>query len=284
VKRGVAATLAAALAVALWAVVPASATSPQEGGVSGSQANKVGLASGDVNGWTTNRKFGSNGAVGTTLEPIWDLSIGTLPFLEAAGTLSISSGDNDDIAGGTGCRTLTIQGLDADFVLLSETVAMDGGTVVVSAGSYSRVFRAFVEDVGTHGGANEGLITITASTDTRTMATVPAGEGQTQQAIFTTSSTQTAYVTRMTIGVESAKTVSIHLLTRANADDVAAPVKGVRHQMHLLGVGAGVHSVTFDAPIVVGPKTDIWLSAEVALTSAAISGEYSMTIADTAAP
>jgi hypothetical protein len=275
---------AAVLGIAISGAV-ADAGSPQEGGVSGAVANKVGLASGEVNGWTTNRKFGTNALVGTTLEPIWAASIGTLPFLESAGTLSISSADDDDRSGGTGARTLTIFGLDDSFASLSEVVTLDGGTVVVSANSYCRVFRAFVSEIGTYGGANEGLITVVASTDGRLMATVSAGEAQTQQAIFTTSATQTAYVSRVFAGVESGKTVNIDLLTRESADVTSGPgMQAVRHRMPVTGLVAGLHEITFDAPLVIPPKTDVWLVGAVDVTAAAVSADFDMTIEDTTAP
>ena len=58
------------------------------------------------------------------------------PYLAAASLLQVSSGSANDTAAGTGARTVTIVGLDANYNVISETLTMNGVTPVQTVNSY----------------------------------------------------------------------------------------------------------------------------------------------------
>ena len=145
------------------------------------------VALGLVHGWRWHRKFGMNHLVPGTSAPvdIWPAaSIRTLP--SAAGTLSIVSTDADDTLLGKGGNTFTVQGLDANYDEITETVDLAGLTPAVTTKSFLRVNSAFVATAnaaGTGNGFNEGEITVTRGADIQ--AYVEASEVQTHQAMYT---------------------------------------------------------------------------------------------------
>jgi len=87
---------------------------------------------------------------------------GDLTYLSSAETMNIASDDTDDTSAGTGARTVFIDGLDANHVILQETVTMNGTTNVLTTGSYLRVNTMVVLTAGSSTW-NEGAITATAS-------------------------------------------------------------------------------------------------------------------------
>ena len=59
------------------------------------------IAAGKVPGWTFERKFGSNSAVGTSFEALWDGG-GLYPWPTTTETLGIQSSDAADASAGAG--------------------------------------------------------------------------------------------------------------------------------------------------------------------------------------
>lgn len=137
--------------------------------------------------------FGFNTAV-TTSETIWSPG-GLYTFPAAASVLTVVSDDADDAAGDTGARTVTIEGLDANYEPVSATVTMDGTSPVSTTGvSFLRVNRVYVATAGSSA-TNEGTITIANSTPT-TLASIAAGAGIAEQCVYTVPANNTAYITR----------------------------------------------------------------------------------------
>lgn len=94
-----------------------------------------------------------------TGDDIWDGSA-AYPFPAAAAATTIVSASADDTAagdGGTGARTVLVEGLDANRRFLSEVVSLNGATPVTLAGQYLRINHVVVATAGS-GGANAGII------------------------------------------------------------------------------------------------------------------------------
>lgn len=133
------------------------------------------------------RKFGYNADVDAFTGPDEDvIAAGGDQYWPAAAvaaaSINIASSSAADAAAGTGARNIVIQGLDADGHEQSETITLNGTTNVKPTLDYLRIFRAYVEEVGS-GGVNAGNITIADGTGT--FAVIPASAGQTQQATYT---------------------------------------------------------------------------------------------------
>jgi hypothetical protein len=128
-------------------------------------------------------KFGRNTDIDiAAAEDVIDQGGDYAGWLAAAATPTISSANAADDIGNTGALTVTVSGLDTNYVPQSETVGMDGTTSVSLANSYIRVFRAFVATAGSNG-TNAGNIDIVSAGNI--LARIPAGLGQTLQAIYT---------------------------------------------------------------------------------------------------
>ena len=158
------------------------------------EAWELNVSRGKVRGAYHIIKFGENLDVDGSMETIWDGG-GLYTYLTSAGVLTVTSSDNDDAASGTGARTVTVEGLDANYNQVSETLTVGG-----SAGSveFFRVFRAFVATSGSSG-TNEGTISISQGATTlaqiRTVGSpTSTGLGQTFMAIYTVPAEYTGYI------------------------------------------------------------------------------------------
>lgn len=142
------------------------------------------VAEGKRQGRTTWNKFGYNPDVDTGSEEVISAFGGAFSKLSAADTLDVvSTSANDDLVG-TGARRVVITGVDGDWNQLIEVVDLDGTNPVTTTGEFLGVNRVAIFSAGS-GEVNAGTITLTdSSTGTVTLASVPADEGTTQQAIF----------------------------------------------------------------------------------------------------
>lgn len=134
-------------------------------------------------GVATWNKFGYNEGVGTTAEVIAEFGAAFNQKLIPSETLSIVSDNVADDAAGTGLRTAIVFGVDANWALVTEVVTMDGTTPVTTTNSFIGVNRLTIFQSGS-ADSNVGTITATASSSGNVMATMPAGQGTTQQLIF----------------------------------------------------------------------------------------------------
>lgn len=158
------------------------------------EAWELNVSRGKVRGAFHIIKFGENLDIDGSMETIWDGG-GLYTYLTAAAVVTVTSTDGDDAAAGTGARTVTVEGLDANYNQVSETLTVGG-----SAGSveFFRVFRAFVASSGSSG-TNEGTISIASGATTlaqiRTVGSpTSTGLGQTFMSIYTVPADYTGYI------------------------------------------------------------------------------------------
>lgn len=143
------------------------------------------VACGKRQGFTTWHKWGYNSDVDTAApETIWEPG-GNPTFLTSAETLDVVSSDANDTSAGTGATAVILYGIDSDRKSQTEVVTMDGTTTVTTSNTWLGLNRVAIYTAGS-GMQNAGKITITATTAGTTQATIPVGEGTTQQAIFFT--------------------------------------------------------------------------------------------------
>lgn len=141
-------------------------------------------------------KFGRNPEVdsGATAD-VWDFG-GTgntllYPWPSAAAATTVVSDDTNDTAAGTGARTVEVQGLDANYVQVTQTATLDGTTPVALTTNLLRVFRAKVLTAGS-GETNAGNIDVKHTTTV--LARVTAGYGQTLMALYTVPADRDLYL------------------------------------------------------------------------------------------
>lgn len=150
-------------------------------------------AAGYMPGATVVEKFGSRDGVGSgAFEPIWRQAT-TYPFQTSAQSLEVVSDNAVDDDGNTGAWTVTVEGLDANWAIQTDTKTMDGTNAVALDGTWIRVNRAYVATAGT-GTVNAGNITVQVAGAGAVLAQIAATFGQTTQAIYSVPAGKTLYL------------------------------------------------------------------------------------------
>lgn len=151
------------------------------------------VSRGDVFGHEALFKFGFNPDVNGAEETIWTQG-GNYPWPTAAFTAYVVSDAAADTSAGTGARTVTVQGLDENYVFQSVDVSLNGTTEVQvgDANGWLRVFRAFVLTAGSAGTA-AGTIHVQTTGGGTVYANLSNGN-QTQMAVYTVPAGKTLFL------------------------------------------------------------------------------------------
>ena len=224
------------------------------------------ISNGQVPGVTVIHKFGMNSDVGLAQETIWSLG-GLYPFLLAAERLEINGTSILDTAGGDGARVITLIGIGADGLGLTEEVTMNGLVAVQTANAFFRIPRVRVSQAGTTR-ANVGAITIT-SVDTATpQADIAAGTGTTQMGVYSMANDKVGSLTSFTISAETlsgADRQHIAIYRRAGTTTTLVGDWSLR------GGGTSSFAQPFEVPIRLDPGTDIEFRADNTAPGAIVS-------------
>ena len=146
------------------------------------------IARGQVDGHSIVSIFGYSAAVGSTAQgPLWEgltLSGGNYVYPSSAAPLVLVS----DSATDNTTRSVIINGLDANYNILQETIALNGTTNVTTTNSFLRI-----NSMEMLNSTNTG--NITASISSTVYAKIAAGVGQTQMSIYTVPAGYSFYLT-----------------------------------------------------------------------------------------
>ena len=199
-------------------------------------------------------KFGENLDVDGSMETIWDGG-GLYTYLTSAGVLTGTSTDGDDAAAGTGARTVTVEGLDANYNQVSETLTVGGGAGSVE---FFRVFRAFVATSGSSG-TNEGTISIAQGATTlaqiRTIGSPSStGLGQTFMSIYTVPAGYTGYIFDWNVSTAKADG-DVFLVKRGHNDN------GTWRSQDVMHTNENDVERTYKFPLKIEEKADIEVRA-----------------------
>ena len=234
------------------------------------------VAKGDFTGYSNVSKFGVNSTVGSGgFESIWEGS-NAYPWPTDVQTLSVVSASANDTSGGTGARTVEIQGLDTNWDVVTDTVTMNGTTPVLTTQTFRRVFRARVVTAGSLE-TNAAQITMTGSTDSNILAYITydtIGMGQTLMAVYTIPNGKTGYIINLNVSSSKDSEHRFRFMTRDNTVTDAA--WNVKEYMSARG---GFSSWRKYAINKVTEKTDIDLQVISNSTSAA-SGGFELILID----
>jgi len=238
------------------------------------------LARGQIYNHTHVHKYGFNATVSTGDDTIW-LQEGDYTWSSAASTLSITSSSTDDDGDpvGSGALTVTVEGLDANYNEISETVTMNGTTVVNTTALFLRTHRMYVATAGT-GLTNAGVIYAADTGDTYTTPGVPntatgirstigAGEGQTLQAFYTVPAGYTAYLIQVAAGsVNGTNATTMTLRTRAEGGAFRTKDKFI--------VFKDMLTLQYPVPIEIAEKTDIEMKGASALSTTDVAANFDL--------
>lgn len=120
------------------------------------------------------------------VEDVWSGG-GLYPWMTGATSLEIVSSSANDTAAGTGARTVLINGLDINYIEVSQTVTLNGTGAVSIPTQLFRINSALIMSAGS-GKTNAGVITIRDAGGGTTRAVITTGYGITRQAVFTVPS------------------------------------------------------------------------------------------------
>jgi len=242
----------------------------------------VEVAKGNVAGHSVVNKFGHNPAVLVTGADIWSGG-GYYDFFptSAVACTAASTDDEDGGAGGdTGALTMQVYGLDTNWEEQTETVILNGTTVVNLSNNYIRLYRAIVLTAGSNN-TNIGDISVSGGGDTGIF--IAADDGQTQQTIYTIPNEKTGYFLKGYVGTsdddKNGESASFKWKSKANNGvNGAWATKG---QIGLVTIGSSWWQYEYGAPA--GPlpeKTDIRLDCFSTTATLGVVGGYDLLLVD----
>lgn len=177
------------------------------------------LALGRIAGRTVGNKAGRNIDVDTgASEDVWSQG-GIFVPPTVARIHAVVSDSANDTAAGSGMRTMTYTGLDANYLEFTETVTMNGLTPVNTVTPAVFIQRTAALTVGV-GGTNAGNVRFTAATDGTVTHHMQAGYGQGANAIYLVPAGKTMLLSQyggglQGDGLQGGSTLDLTLITRA---------------------------------------------------------------------
>jgi len=207
------------------------------------------VARGQVVGHIGLEIFGYSTAIGSTAQgPLWEgqtLSGGLYTPPASAAPLVLVS----DSASDNSTRSVVIEGLDANFVPLVETIALNGVTNVTTTNSFLRINQMSMLN-----STNTG--NITAKIGASTYAKINAGVGQTQMSIYTVPAGYTFYLSYVqydaSIGFTSSNYMTAQEYNKINTGDRNGLITLLNQTTFVQK-----QEIPFTVPIAHAEKTDI---------------------------
>ena len=235
------------------------------------QHDPLAIAQGDVNYYSSVQKFGANFSINTSTDPesIWSAG-GLYPWsaLDAPETLYLISTDTGDT------DTVLLEGLDANYLPLIESVQMAGQTAVATVNQFKRIYRIEYN----HGTINAGTVTArTVSGTGVVVAQVDPTLAQTLMAVYTVPAGFTAYLTNLDFSVNKGKDAQCRLYAREFSRSFRIK--------HLTEVYENSYRYNFTVPLRLTEKTDIDLIVyEVENANTRVSCNFDIILVDNARP
>jgi hypothetical protein len=217
------------------------------------------VSRGQIQGHRNVTVFGFNPDVDSTQVSVWPLP-SLITFPASALQMTVSSTSANDTAAGTGARTIVVQGLDANYNEVTETVTLNGQTAVTMTASLLRVNYAYVVTAGSSNGAEGdiyiGTGTVTAGVPATTYDIIKFDYNNTTTGSYTIPAGYTGYVSQGLFSSGQAggsNQVQGRLLTRG--------VNNIRMTAAITSINNGVANYVFEYPLAVPAKTTIEATA-----------------------
>ncbi len=242
---------------------------------------------GGLTGYTRIHKFGhTDNVTRNTYVDVWETG-GVYPHvaLDVGATLmNVSSTDADDVAGGNGAWNITIEGLDGDWLEITEVVQLNGQTPVLTSNSFIRVNRAYIRQTGSSL-RNEGDIyigqgVVTAGVPNRIIGHISfdsvtsLGMGQTHMAIYSVPVNKTAYLWDLYTTTDVTKAFEVNLQVREFGEGWR-----VKEHFHILGQNI---ILDYPTPRPIPQRSDVKLTVRVPVIDSDFSGGFDLILLDNA--
>jgi hypothetical protein len=218
--------------------------------------------------------FGFNPDIDTTEETVWPGG-GIISHPSAAIQWKVSSSSANDTSAGTGARTVFINGLDANYNQVTETVTLNGQTAVLTTNSLLRINSAYVATAGSSNSA-EGSIyfgtgTVTAGVPATVWQIILFDYNSTVTGHYTVPAGYTAYMDAGQISAGQA-TGSTQITGRL----LASGTNNIRTTAALVTLNNGTATYDFFVPISFPEKTDIEAAAVGGAANNSVSSYFNI--------
>lgn len=230
------------------------------------------VSRGQIQGHRSVTIFGFNPDVDTAQVSVWPLP-SLITFPATALQMTVSSTSANDTSAGTGARTIVVEGLDANYNEISETVTMNGQTAVTMTKAMLRINYAYVATAGSGNGAAGdiyiGTGTVTAGVPATAYDIIKFDYNTTTTGSFTVPADYTAYVSQGLFSAGQAggsNQVQGRLLTRGT--------NNIRRTAAITTLNNGVADYVFEYPLAVPEKTTIEATAIGSSTNNACSSMF----------
>ena len=214
-------------------------------------------------------KFGRNNDVDTATETVW-LTGGdeTLPTTNAIDSIVSAEADTSEI---------TLVGhtvADGAFTRVVQTVTLTGTTPVTLGTPLARVERGYISDDT----AATGAVTVYEDA-ADTHLTIPVAAQQSEKCAFTVPADEWLLIQQLSGSILKTSTAVIDFGLQTKA---AGGVWRTRFVFGVRGTGSSNSVYRFEAPFLVGPNTDVRMTAEASATNqfvvATIEGSFGLVI------
>jgi len=226
---------------------------------------------GQIGGVVPFQRSGNNDNVDTAFETVWCRS-SLYTYLTTASKLNIISDSIQDAQNGTGARSVYIEGLDANYNVIYETLSLhptDGRIAVTSVKSYLRVFTVKADTPGSND-SNVGNISIKNSDNSITLAYIVSNQGRCLACIYTVPADKTATILRWGYSELKAKISGVALFIK--------PFEKSWYIEKFLYLKDVPGNDLFAIPIICTEKTDIeiraWATGGAGQITATFEGYY----------
>lgn len=233
-------------------------------------------------------KFGTYDNIGGTFVPIARQGVYATPTTATA--LEIVSTSASDTGGGTGARSILIEGLDASWGSLSQTVGTLGLSPVPIFTDLTRAFRMSVSDSGTYASqiapSHVGTITLREAGGGPTWLQIESTifpRGHSQCGAYTVPIGKSAIVFPHYISVDSNKTANVIFFNREGTNIVTAPYSAMHADFEFVGLtgfNSAIDTTSPQGPFI-GP-CDIGYMGRFSTGTGSISVDFEILLYDEA--
>jgi len=224
------------------------------------------IARGIVKDTSFINKYGAVPAMSqNTTGSVWDVSDTVYPWATLNGsahTLTIDCASADEVG-----HHVTIQGLDANWNLLTETVTLSSQTGNTTTNQFMRVYNAYYTD----GSASTNTGNIDIKIGATVVARILAGAGITKMAVYTVPAGYTAYVVQGVASIQAGADATGNMFVRQTGNVNFR----IAHTFEVSGTG-GTYTYTFPFPVAIPEKSDIDVRATVRSNNARLTATFDL--------
>lgn len=219
---------------------------------------RIKISRGQVKGVIPVHKFGAVPSMSTSATgTVWDKNDTIYPWSVwngGANTIIVGSSSVSDVG-----KSVIISGLDENYDLFEKEIELTSQNGNASSNTFSRVFRAYMND----GDTNVGTISI--KNGTTDVALITAGFGQTLMTVYTIPRNYTGYLYQGTCSAQAGADATGNMFIRYGGTIAFR----VGHSFEVDGAG-GQYTYNFSFPPELPEKSDI----DIRITTRSNNGRY----------